>query len=183
VLHLTPRGRAGIARFEQSLTDFFRASEPLVKEVMLLLGRDPEHAHQTGAVLGALEVADRLSAAGASYGQELLPRMHAFGANETVDRFALTVLAQAWARPSWLADELALSPAGTTSLLERLEVAGLAVREPGALETDRRAVVVHLTPRGRRAARVLLEVFRKYQDALLDGLEPTLAHAAVGTTG
>ena len=94
--------------------------------------------------------------------------------HEVVDRFALMVLAQAWARPSWLADELRLSPAGTSSQLERLEAAGLVVREAGVLDSDRRAVIVHLTPKGRRVARAQLDVFRRHQQSLLDALEPTL---------
>jgi DNA-binding MarR family transcriptional regulator len=62
-------------------------------------------------------------------------------------------------------------------MLERLESAGLAVRESGALDSDRRAVVAHLTPRGRRAARALLAVFRSHADELVEALRPTLGHA------
>ena len=40
-----------------------------------------------------------------------------------------------------------------------------------------RAVLVHLTPRGRRAARAVLDTFAAHQDALLDALEPTLGFA------
>ena len=84
------------------------------------------------------------------------------------------MLAQGWARPTWLADELGLSPAGTTSMLERLEGLGLVVRESGALDTDRRAVVVRLTPRGRRAARTMLDTFRAHHEQMLDAIAPTI---------
>ena len=176
-LHLTSRGRDSIARFEQSMSDFFSEGEPLVKEVMLLLGRDPERLHRQGQRPRALELADRMSATGRDWGSDLLPRLRRFGAMETVDRYAVAVLAQAWARPTWLADELRLSPAGTTSMLERLEGLGLAVRESGRLDTDRRAVVVHLTPKGRRAARILLETFRAHREQVLDAIAPTIGFA------
>ncbi len=182
-LHLTPRGRAGVAHFEQSLSDFFRESEHLVKEVMLLLGRDPERTDRTAARPDILELVEMMSAAGAAHAREVLPIVTMAGAPEVVDRFALMVLAQGWARPSWLSDELRLSPAGTSSLLERLEAAGLVAREAGALDTDRRAVIVHLTPKGRRTARAQLEVFRRHQDALLDALAPTMGFSAVSAGG
>ena len=176
-LHLTSRGRDRIALFEQSMSDFFSGAEPLVKELMLLLGRDPERLRRTDRRPGALELADRLSAACQAWGNDLLPRLRRFGEMEKVDRYALTVLAAGWARPSWLADELRLSPAGTTSMLERLEALGLAARENGVLDTDRRAVVVHLTPKGRRAARIQLETFQAHQEQVLDALAPTIGFA------
>ncbi len=179
-LHLTSRGRNCIALFEQSMSDFFSEAEPLVKELMLLLGRDPERLRPTDRRRGALELADRLSAAGRAWGDDLLPRLQRFGEMEKVDRYAVTVLAAGWARPSWLADELRLSPAGTTSMLERLEALGLAVRENGVLDTDRRAVVVHLTPKGRRAARIQLETFQAHQEQVLDALAPTIGFAHSG---
>ena len=45
------------------------------------------------------------------------------------------------------------------------------MRESGRLESDGRAVIVQLTPRGRRAARTLLPVFKAHQESLLDALE------------
>jgi DNA-binding MarR family transcriptional regulator len=177
-LHLTSRGSESIARFEQSMSNFFSEAEPLVKEVMLLLGRDPERLRRAERRPRALELADRLSAAGQAWGNDLQPRLRRFGELERVDRYALTVLAEAWARPTWLADELRLSPAGTTSMLERLEALGLAVRESGVLDTDRRAVLVHLTPKGRRAARIQLDTFKAHQEQVLDAIASTIGFAA-----
>jgi DNA-binding MarR family transcriptional regulator len=179
-LHLTSRGRERIARFEQSMSTFFSEGEPLVKEVMLLLGRDPERLRRSGRRPGALELADRMREVGQAWADDLLPRLRRFGEMETVDRYALAVLAQGWTRPTWLADELRLSPAGTTSMLERLEGLGLAMRENGVLDTDRRAVVVDLTPRGRAAARILLDVFRAHQEQVLDVIAPTVGVAHPG---
>jgi DNA-binding MarR family transcriptional regulator len=61
--------------------------------------------------------------------------------------------------------------------LERLQAAGLVVREAGALDSDRRAVVVHLTTKGRRVARAQPEVFRRHQEALLDAVIPATVSA------
>ena len=177
-LHLTSRGRSCIALFERSMSDFFAEAEPLVKEVLLLLGRETERLRRAHRRPAALELADRLSAAGQAWGNDLLPRLRRFGETEKVDRYALMVLAQGWARPGWLSDELGLSPAGTTSMLERLEALGLVVRESGALDTDRRAVVVHLTPKGRRAARLQLDTFKAHQEQVLDAIAPTIGFAA-----
>ena len=174
-LHVTPQGRRGIARFERALADFFREEEPLVKEVILLLGHDPERTAPAAPGPTVLDVVSALSGWGAAYLRDLRPRMRAFGAVERIEHHTVTMLAQGWARPTQLADELALSPAGTTSLLERLEAAGLVVRESGALDSDRRAVLVHLTPRGRRAARTLLGTFQEHQEALVEAFQQTLA--------
>jgi DNA-binding MarR family transcriptional regulator len=176
-LYLTRTGEQAVTRLEHALADFFGESEPMVKEIILLLGGDPEPAPgELG--LPVLDIVARMSAAGAAYGRDMLPRMRAgFATSETADRWALMILAEAWARPSSLADQLGLSPAGTTSMLERLEASGLVVRESGGLDSDRRAVVVHLTPRGRRAARMLLGVFRTHADAMVGALRPTLAFA------
>ena len=65
-------------------------------------------------------------------------------------------------------------------MLERLEGLGLAMRENGVLDTDRRAVVVDLTPRGRAAARILLDVFRAHQEQVLDVIAPTVGVAHPG---
>ena len=55
------------------MSDFFCEGEPLVKEVMLLLGRDPERTHRTGSRPSTLELAEAMSAAGAAYASEVLP--------------------------------------------------------------------------------------------------------------
>lgn len=183
-LQLTARGWQGVERFEEALAGFFEEEEPIIKELMLLFGRDPERARAAAGTPSVLEVADRMALAGSGFVHDVRQRMRPFGAVESVERNAVMVLAQHWARPTQLADELWLSPAGVTSLLERLEGVGLVVREAGVLHGDRRAVVVHLTPRGRRAARVVLSVFAAHREALLDALEPTLGFggrlAAVG---
>lgn len=177
-LHVTSRGRDGITRYEHALTDFFAEAEPVIKEVLLLLGHQPPPSTSHAPRPDVLLVAEQMTTAGSAFVREVLPRLRPYGVAEVADRFALMELAQAWSRPSWLAEDLGLSPAGTTSLLERLESAGLVVREAGGLDSDRRAVVVHLTSRGRRAARTLLTVFMAHQDDLARALAPTIGYSA-----
>jgi DNA-binding MarR family transcriptional regulator len=174
-LHVTAEGRSGIARLEQALADHLRDEEPTLKEVVLLLGHDPEPPRVGTRPAGVLEVVGALEAWRAEYLRDLRPRLRALDTLGGAEHHALTMLAQRWARPTEIAEELALSPAGTTSLLERLEAAGLVVREPGGLAGDRRAVLVHLTPRGRREARTMLTTFQQHAEALLPVLRSALA--------
>jgi DNA-binding MarR family transcriptional regulator len=63
---------------------------------------------------------------------------------------------------------LGLSHSGGVRIVKRLEAHGLLVREPDP--TDRRAVRLHLTADGRRAARRLIAGRRQALAALLAGL-------------
>ena len=146
------------------------------KEVMHLLGRRADGSANPPRRVEVREVAERQAAAGAAYVRDVRSRMRAFGVGDTLERYTLTILALHRARPSDLAYDLELSPAGVTSLLDRLEGLGLVVRESGVLDSDLRAVLVELTPRGRRAARAVLGTFSAHQGAVLDALEPTLGH-------
>ncbi len=173
-LHLTPDGRRGIGRLERAMVDFFGEAEPLVKEFLVLLGHDPVVPTAPETAPRMLDLFWSMGAWGSAFGRDLRPRMRRFGADGRIEQHALTVLGHGRARPTQLADELGLSPAGTTSLLDRLEAAGLLVREAGALDSDKRAVLVRLTPRGRRAVRTLLGAFQRHQDALVEVLRRTL---------
>ncbi|HET6966648.1 MAG TPA: MarR family transcriptional regulator [Ornithinibacter sp.] len=116
---------------------------------------------------------------------DVLKALASHGVVETVDRYALVYLALREGRPSGLAEHLNLTPAGTTSLLDRLEAQGLVERRSGALASDRRAVLVRLTARGRRATDLVLEVFARHEGRLLDALEPSTRRlvAPVGVVG
>jgi DNA-binding MarR family transcriptional regulator len=56
-------------------------------------------------------------------------------------------------RPGQIQDLTGLSSGGVSKMLDRLEAAGLIVREYGVLPADRRASVVHITRRGRQTNR------------------------------
>ncbi len=64
-------------------------------------------------------------------------------------------------RPSAIADTLGISPRSATEVVDALEQAGLVRREPDL--TDRRAVRVVLTPRGRTTLEAMTAV--RAQDA------------------
>ena len=166
-------GQAQVVRFEQVLADFLADGAAVVKEVMLLLGRDPERGDRPPLAPGARQAADLIDRAGAEYLRDVQEALAPCGVVETADRYALVYLALRDGRPSALAEHLHLTPAGTTSLLDRLEAQGLVERHSGELASDRRAVLVRLTARGRRTAALVLEVFARHEGSLLDALEPS----------
>lgn len=175
-------GQARVLRYEQVLADFLADGAAVVKEVMLLLGRDPEPAHHPPVHSGVREVADRINLAGARYVRDVREALAPHGVVETADRYAVVYLALRDGRPSGLAGHLNLTPAGTTSLLDRLEAQGLVERRSGELASDRRAVLVRLTPRGRRTADLVLETFARHEGSLLDVLEPSTRPLAAPPT-
>ena len=174
VLAPTTAGAARSDRFESALADFLLDSAPVVKEVQLLLGRDPERDRRSQRRLSVREVADRIGAVGAAYQRDVRAAVAEYGVADAPDRHAVVYLALRESRPSLIAEHLHLTPAGTTSLLDRLEGLGIVERRTGAWPEDRRAVLVRLTPRGRRAAQAVLAVSRQHQEPLLDILGATL---------
>jgi len=72
--------------------------------------------------------------------------------------------------PGALAASMMLSTGGTTARLDRLEKAGLAERRPSP--TDRRGVLVRLTPRGRDVIDGALGAGLARQQSLLSHLPP-----------
>jgi MarR family transcriptional regulator, lower aerobic nicotinate degradation pathway regulator len=93
------------------------------------------------------------------------------------DFWALTWISDGVTSPTGLGRLLAVSPAGMTQLLDRLESRGLLERSPSP--DDRRATVLALTSKGRelqrragnRCSRFLGEVAAELSPAGLAGLE------------
>jgi DNA-binding MarR family transcriptional regulator len=56
-------------------------------------------------------------------------------------------------RPTAVQELTGLSSGGVTKLVERLEAKGLVARKTGAIDGDRRGVLVELTRRGRNTVR------------------------------
>lgn len=80
-------------------------------------------------------------------------------------------------RPTAVQALTGLSSGGVTKLVERLEQKGLLARKTGAIEGDRRGVLVELTRRGRTAVRSMSDAMaaaRKDADALAQELVDTL---------
>lgn len=69
---------------------------------------------------------------------------------------------------SHLADALGTDAAGITRLVDRLEVKGIIAR--GDSPTDRRAVVVKVTPSGDHLTPELRAAFQRAHERLLDGM-------------
>lgn len=78
--------------------------------------------------------------------------------------------------PKNLAKHLELSTGAITTLLDRLVTAGLVIRQPNA--TDRRSVLVILTPRGCEAVEALNDFYRRAFDDVID--DDRLAFVAEG---
>lgn len=74
-------------------------------------------------------------------------------------------------RPTVIQELTGLSSGGVTKLVERLEQKGLVARKTGAIDGDRRGVLVELTRRGRNAVRSM-------SDAMADALKDSRAEAS-----
>jgi DNA-binding MarR family transcriptional regulator len=115
-----------------------------------------------------------MAAAGAQYVDEAVEVLRAFGIRDSSDRFTVVLLhVYGTLRPTQIADELGLTPSGTSGLLSRLEHQGLITRRHDLTPGDRRAVVVELTPRGEEAADTALGVFARHADAVANALALT----------
>jgi DNA-binding MarR family transcriptional regulator len=64
-------------------------------------------------------------------------------------------------RPGALQDVTGLSSGGVSKLIDRLEGQGLVRRTFGPVDGDRRAVLVQLTPKGRRLARRMADAAQR----------------------
>jgi DNA-binding MarR family transcriptional regulator len=69
-------------------------------------------------------------------------------------------------RPSAIMDLLGLSSGGVTKMVDRLVAEGLVTRHYGSLASDRRAVTVRITRKGRSGLQVALESFTPHLDEL-----------------
>jgi DNA-binding MarR family transcriptional regulator len=86
------------------------------------------------------------------------------------DYWAMTGIEEGETSPTALARVLAVSPAGITQLLDRLEQRGLITRSrnPG----DRRATVLALSPKGRQLQRRARARCSRFLDGLASQLSP-----------
>jgi DNA-binding MarR family transcriptional regulator len=172
---LTPKGRRRVAAFSARLGDFFSHAEPLLKEAFHLMEvsvPDPDPTASADPVAAG----QALTAAGAEYVEEAVRELREFGISESSDRFTIALLdLLGGLRPTQIADELGLTPSGTSGVLTRLERVGLLTRRHDVTAGDRRAVLVELTPRGQRAADVQLDAFERHVPVLVPALMLTCA--------
>jgi MarR family transcriptional regulator, organic hydroperoxide resistance regulator len=69
---------------------------------------------------------------------------------------------------SEIAEQLAIQGASVTSIVQRMEEAGLVVRHRDV--EDNRLVRVYLTPEGRKQERAITEQFAKLEGAIFEGI-------------
>lgn len=82
-------------------------------------------------------------------------------------------------RPSTIQEMTGLSSGGVTKLVERLEQRGLVSRRTGAVDGDRRGVLVELTRRGRNTVRSMADAMA----ATLQSSRPTVEQLARSLSG
>jgi DNA-binding MarR family transcriptional regulator len=173
---LTPKGRRRVGAFSARLADYFSHAEPLLKDAFDLVGVSVPDPDPTASV-EPVAAAQAMSVAGAGYVEEVVHQLREFGISESPDRFTIALLdLLGGLRPTQIADELGLTPSGTSGVLTRLERVGLLTRRHDVTSGDRRAVLVELTPRGQRAADVQLDAFERHVPDLVPAL--LLARAA-----
>ena len=172
---LTRSGRRRVGQIERAFSEYFASPNPLVKELLDLLSEPASRPSPTTRnATTSLHALGRLGAVGARISSQLDA---VIGLTETRQRLALATLAD-WgeARPGQLAAELGLTSGGATYLVDGLESAGLVERLYGTVPTDRRAVVIRLTPSGRAASQRFSDIVFEHADALVEVL--AAAHAA-----
>lgn len=173
LIALTPKGRRRVAAFVARLDLFFLGQEPLVKEAFDLLDV-PVPRSDPGGQLDALAATMEVTGAGAEFARDVTAQLEPFGVGEFGDRFTIALIhLYGTQRPTQIADELRLTPSGTSGLLTRLERAGLITRRHDLTPGDRRAVIVSLTQRGQQAADLQLDVFAHHSEALTRALSRT----------
>lgn len=174
---LTRLGQRKLEHHVRTTAGTLRRHQTAVAQLLLLHGR--AQAAPAAAPAGdVLDVADSLRSACAAMDREVARNTPAFGLAAAVDRVALFAVADRGStRPGELAGDSGLSPAGVTSLVDRLVGHGLVVRERG-MDRDGRAVVITLTTSGQRAVDSMVHSFGQQQGQLLEALAVTLTVVA-----
>jgi DNA-binding MarR family transcriptional regulator len=173
LIAVTPKGRRRVAAFGARLNLYYASGEPLLKEAFDTLGvpvPEPDPIRPVDAMAATTVV----TSAGAAFVADAAGSLQPLGVREFADRFTVALLQMhGTQRPTQISDELRLTPSGTSGVLTRLERAGLITRRHDLTPGDRRAVIVGLTPRGRQAADVQLDIFARHSEALTRALSLT----------
>jgi DNA-binding MarR family transcriptional regulator len=162
---LTSSGRRRIDKLSRELDKYFHEPNPVLAEMLDLLPPAGSLPTTSSTSLDSLE---RVADLGVRMSE---PLGAVIGPSDLRQRLALAALAD-WgeARPTQLVAELGLTSGGATYLVDGLESAGLVERLYGTVPSDRRAVVVRLSPSGRVAAERFADVIFEHADALAEVL-------------
>ena len=174
LLALTASGRRRMRRALSSLADLYEAEDVAVKDAIdrlddISLGSEPRRPPDTRDATASM------AAAGAAYVDDVTEALEPYRVSEVADRFALALLdLTEEMRPTQLGHELGMTSSGVSGLIARLEAEGLVNRghhDP----SDRRAVTVALTDRGRDVAGVQLDVFARHARDIFQAMAATAA--------
>lgn len=176
VVSLTPKGRRQVAALLSRLDDHYVSAEPLVKEALDLLDAGP--TDDASRVMDAVGIPVAMAAAGAAWASAATQALEPLGVGDFAGQFTLALVSlYGTARPTQIADELRLTPGGTSGVLTRLGSAGLITRRHDLTPGDRRGVVVALTPLGQQAVDIQLDLLVAHAAAMSDALRPTAPSA------
>jgi DNA-binding MarR family transcriptional regulator len=168
---LTTAGRNRVIKLEAGFGDYFGTPNPLVDELLDILAPSSRITRQGPG--SPLDTIARLSGLGARLSERISSEV---GITETRERLAVATLAEHGdTRPGELADVLRLTSGGTTYLVDQLVADGLAERLYGAMPSDRRAVLIRLTPSGLAASERFADVICEHAGEIVEEL--TSAHA------
>ncbi|WP_062378911.1 MarR family winged helix-turn-helix transcriptional regulator [Demequina pelophila] len=184
VYRLTAAGERAAARTAADLSAFYAEATALAAEVVSATqARGPEHPaadHGSDESHDAWSLARGVALVGLQLTQEIVARLGAEREGKVHGRRILAVIvvcAEADCRPSTIAAELGLSPAGATYLIDVLERDGLVTRERD-IEGDRRGVRVVATAEGLAAAVAVHDALQEIAPLLHAQFSRLSTHAA-----
>lgn len=162
---LTSSGRRRVVRMIEEVDRYFHEPNPVVAELLDLL---PPAASRPTTSTAPLDSLERFADLGVRMSG---PLGAVTGPSDLRQRLAIAALAD-WgeARPTQLVAELGLTSGGATYLVDGLESAGLVERLYDTVPSDRRAVVIRLSPAGYEAAERFADVMFEHADELAEVL-------------
>lgn len=161
---LTDQGEKQAAGFRTAITDFFRRSRELALE--LSTGTGPVDTRVTHTLMDPIDLLRRVCEAGASL-VGFMPEAATQGQLAARQRAALVqITTQRGVRPTDLSPSLGVSRAGAAYIVDQLCAKGFIHRQHGALDGDRRAVVLVATAEGIHAVRAVLDGIEHQQELL-----------------
>jgi MarR family transcriptional regulator, lower aerobic nicotinate degradation pathway regulator len=175
LVSLTPSGRRRVQELERALAACFAEEAGQIRTLVELLdGRvvDPAPAPTDRA----LAIVAQMAAVGTAWTAE---RERRLGALPNKVRFALGSLAlEGPMRAGDLGAVVGLSSGGLTYFVDHLVDAGLVDRQYGRVEHDRRAVLIDVTPAGRRVVDELCSSLDDYSHPFADAIAATIGSGA-----
>ncbi|TAJ47306.1 MAG: MarR family transcriptional regulator [Herbiconiux sp.] len=161
---LTDHGERQAAQFRTAIADFFRRSRDLALE--LSSGTGPVDTRMTQTLLDPIDLLRRVCEAGASL-VAFMPDAATQGQLAARQRAALVqITTQHGVRPADLSPSLGVSRAGAAYIVDQLCAKGFISRRHGAVDEDRRAVVLEATAEGIQAVRAVMDGIEHQQELL-----------------